>query len=519
MWKSRYSDINSSSDEKIKIKKGLFGKKVVNMQNEPIRLPKKSKVEFKIQDNGVKLYTNNSEISSETFDKIWVDKSNPNIIYASVDGKGTMKIDCTTGKHTPLCEDIRYNKTDAKYCVDMQGNILELNDDCTTTPTGLKKVEEHSDSAHMVCKDENGKYLVLDITTLKPIVNLGFEDENVSCTLINQSVDNIPTLRLVSSKRDHYLVDKNNEVLHSIQCDSFSKIHNYNGPIETLRFYDSERNKTTILNYDRVSNKITEMYEVDNLVEDIIIKDDKTYLITSDKNNKMGVVDKENNIIVPHKYNNLKAIELPTNKMIGYMEREYETMFEVENDDKKGIISEQGKEIVPCEYKDIKLDLSAKKDDSYRFFAENENGFYGVVGENNKIEADFVYKIGIKEFYQVGSKKYNDKMDATSDKIYNSGLKLKNTKTGAYDYFSVYGNDCLIEAKDADIKDMSHSSRRTKTKTVEVPKYSEDDIFFQGVINGAVIDNIPLGIMLTDATMSEEKTTKTVEVEDDEMNY
>ena len=77
----------------------------------------------------------------------------------------------------------------------------------------------------------------------------------------------------------------------------------------------------------------------------------------------------------------------------------------------------------------------------------------------------------------------------------------------------------MINAKDADIYYSGHETHRTKTTTVQVPKYSEDDKFVQGIINGAVIDNIPLGIMLTDAVMSEETETKTVEVDADSMDY
>ena len=146
---------------------------------------------------------------------------------------------------------------------------------------------------------------------------------------------------------------------------------------------------------------------------------------------------------------------------------------------------------------------------------------YGVINSDGKIEADFIYKVGdyVKTFHQVGSKKYNNSVKATSDKKYDSGLMLKNTKTGKNDYYMQHEENCLIDSGDADIYYSGHESRRTKTTTVQVPKYSEEDKFVQGIINGAVIDNIPLGMMLTDAIMSEETETKTVEVEDDEMNY
>ena len=77
----------------------------------------------------------------------------------------------------------------------------------------------------------------------------------------------------------------------------------------------------------------------------------------------------------------------------------------------------------------------------------------------------------------------------------------------------------MINANDADIYYSGHETRRTKTTTVKVSKYSEEDKFFQGVINGAIIGNIPLGIVLTNAMMSEETESKTVEVDADSMDY
>ena len=176
------------------------------------------------------LYVSNSELASETFDKIWFDSNNPNIMYATVDEKGTMKIDCLTGKHTPFCSDIRYNLIDGKYCVDTQGNILKLNEDCITTETDLVRVEEKSDSAHMVCKNKKGNYVVLDITTLKPIIDKEFDSKDISCTHINQDIRNNPTLRIVSDKRDHYLVDKENKIIKAIRGDSVAKLGTGNHP-------------------------------------------------------------------------------------------------------------------------------------------------------------------------------------------------------------------------------------------------------------------------------------------------
>ena len=91
---------------------------------------------------------------------------------------------------------------------------------------------------------------------------------------------------------------------------------------------------------------------------------------------------------------------------------------------------------MPCKYNKIDFELSIETKDNYRFFAENEKKLYGVINSDGKKEVDFIYEIGgIKSFYKVGDKKINDKAKWSSDKKYDSGLKLKNTKTGEYDYY------------------------------------------------------------------------------------
>ena len=492
MWKSSYSDIFSYVDDhEVFVKRGIFGKKLVNENNHRIVMPRKSKVKFMFTDNGVKLYVNGSELASETFDKIWFDSNNKKIMYASIKEKGTMKIDCSTGKHTPFCEDIRYNRTNAKYCIDMQGNILELHNDCTTTPTGLKKIEEHSDSVHIVCKDENGKYMVLDIITLKPIVDLGFEDGNVSCILINSAIGFDPTLRIVSNNRDHYLVDKNYEVLHSIKCDSVTKMNTENGPIKTVRCYDKERNKTTLINFDSISDKIIEIYEVNNLVCDIIMQNKKTYLITADQNNKMGIIDKDNNTIVPSKYDSINAEYIQSGKT-GDSKYDYknELLFTAENDHKKGLFDTEGKNILPCEYKDILLDKSFKLNDNYRFFAQNENDLYGVVNSKGKIEAEFVYEIPASVRYEkIGNKEVNSNLEY-EQRQYEDALLLHNTKTNLTDYYVQYGQKCLIDENNAD-----HQGYAPRTSTTEASKNKTRDPY-RAVELGIKYGNMTAGVIL-----------------------
>ena len=162
--------------------------------------------------------------------------------------------------------------------------------------------------------------------------------------------------------------------------------------------------------------------------------------------------------------------------------------------------------------------MSVKNKDTYRFLAENENKLYGVVDSDGKIEADFIYEVGgVKGIYQVGSRKYNNNVKSRSEKKYNIGLMLKNTKTGEDDFYLPHEDNCVIDSKDADIYYSAHENH--SERTIQVPKYSDGEILSQGLLNGIAIGNIPVGMMITESIMGSQTETKIIEDDIDSMNY
>ncbi len=105
----------------------------------------------------------------------------------------------------------------------------------------------------------------------------------------------------------------------------------------------------------------------------------KNYGIVT-KKNKIGLVDKNNNIVIPFHYDSIEA---------GYDNGKYINCLIVKKNNKFGCINYQLKILLPCKYDEVVLKAEYKLPNSYEnykgySFAVNDNGAYFVIHQNGK---------------------------------------------------------------------------------------------------------------------------------------
>lgn len=496
-----------------KYKKGIMGTKLFHEDKNThkltqIKMPKKSKINLKVLDNYFMLFNEKEELAQDKFSEAYFDDSNPNIIIVRKNDRyySKMMVDCATGNHTPLLKSIEQD-----YCVDHNDNILKISKkDCSTSNTGLTRVNYDVREDFMLCKNQNGKYVFLNRNDLEPFFYKEFDNQDVKCTLKIYNSNQL-VLRVFTDKNQHYIVDNKQNILLKLNGDYVQEITTYNPndsrqKIQYFKCYDKEKNKTTLVKYNKTTDDIIETKVVDNDVQSIIINNDKTYLATYDKNKKTGLVDENNKVIIPHKYDSLK-IRMIRSKYYD----DYHPIVESKLDNKVGVISLDGKTLLPCKYTEIDFSESRKYEDIFRFLAVDENKLYGVVNSNGQVEADFIYNHThyTAPFYDKGQ----------NPATYRHGLKLKNTQTGKEDFLTILEKDCVHKA--ADIIEYSYGSydepKKIK-KTIEVPKYTEGEIIQQSIINGFIV-NSPVGAILTAEIMKGKTVSKEIEVDQNSMDY
>ena len=532
-----------------RIKKGLFGKKLVSMgmKNNPIQMPRGSKVKVKIENDNIALYINNKLFNETQFDHFWFDEKKPNILYAKrgADDKIIM-IDCLTGKHTPIAETIRNQGVNEPYLVDANGHILKINDDLTTTDTGLVRINESvgklMSADNMVAKNANGKYVLLNPKTLELLIDKEFDNENIELALhIEGKYVNEPNLKVFSDEKDFYFLGKNDNLLGIFKADSISHFRSEEETIKTVRLYDKEKNITILIKLNTESNEIVETKQFNNLVCDYYIKDGKTYYITSDENRKMGVVDENDKQIIPNKYDTLE-IKLMDSKESNNetINKESEKILWVEENDKKGIFSLDGKELLPCEYKEVVLEQSIKFNDTYRFFAQNKDDAFGVMNSKGEVEMDFNYKLANKSVFVRSVSKDNESDDY---KNYHNGIVLAPIPPkfeGFVEGFepdykpenSIYIRDmekCSLSIDNAETKKqwtrVNPSISRVgnydnESQGMEVSSHSSLEVFMYGSILGNLFDNPSYGQVMAMGIMgSDTESYESDDCESSDMDY
>ena len=167
--------------------------------------------------------------------------------------------------------------------------------------------------------------------------------------------------------------------------------------------FDKAKNRSFAYRYSPVSNKLIKVGTYTNEVIEHVTYKGKHYIITRDGNKKLGLVDKNNNVLIQNSHD---AISL---KLI-----DSKPFIEVKRKDSSGNTvglydPERGEFMLPPIYREIHYTISAEAQAGlYKFFVKDKNGLWGVVNSKNKVELPFMYTYA-SHFAQ--DAKYIDKLD------------------------------------------------------------------------------------------------------------
>ena len=503
-----------------KVKRGLFGKKLYDKYHkETLNIPKDSNLEikytssddFSIFENDTELFPGFkiSNISKEAkYDwKKSFEGDDPENTYTLSMWQGAglykAKINLLTGKHTPPCKEIKQD-----YVINKDNEILLLNQDCTTKETGLTKVDDiKSDlgfaTCH-ICKTPNGKFMLLNNSNFQSVVNQEFDDKNIT---IPYSDGNI---KLLSNGHKHYFVNKNGDVISSLEGDEIKKVqitsNGVNGRnVECFVCYDKSKNKTTVVKYGD-NESINSNLQVDGLVHDIVMEKDKLFVVVENEDKKMGVVNEKNKEVVPVKYDSIdiKKIEgkrVKTDK-VDYIDAT--NVFVVSLDGKIGVNEFSGKEMVPCSYSNIDISQSYKFDDKVRFFLADENNKWGAVDSKGNTEVEFKYTT-TNTCDVVIDKNAKDAKCAVGLK-----MQLQGYETSDYYYLKSEEN-CLLKKEDVDIYRENVNNHPSYSVSYDSSKSSQSHTLMEDMTDmnsltdpetfmwASVTGSLGVGVMIRDA--------------------
>ena len=117
---------------------------------------------------------------------------------------------------------------------------------------------------------------------------------------------------------------------------------------------------------------------------------------------KLAVIDKTGNIVLDSGFDSIEEIDTEN--------------FIIIKDSKYGIITKDGKEIVPVEYEDIKIAISGQ------YYIAKKDGKYGIISNQNTVKIDFIYQninyIKTANFIEAENEDYTtDIFDANLNKM------------------------------------------------------------------------------------------------------
>ena len=485
-----------------KIKKSLFSTKIYSYNGEryvAFKMPRKSKIKLDLdtQNNNFSVIFPDGEKSSPFNAVYFYETSSKIITIRKNDDQNTkMLIDCSTGIHSPECTRIQ-----KKFVVDTQNAIhkIDVEDGLKIEKTNLSLKYLYPLSNCMVCKDENDNNLIVKKDNLDIIANLGKQGDNVSYLKVRGENDEI-----FSFDNRHFFF-KEGEFVELPSGDIIESMTVWNSNKLALKICDENSNKTKVIIYNENDIKSFQQFDIDSQVFSVIENGDKMLFLCRNQNNKFGIIDENNKTVVPFNYDDIDIEKLTGNY------NESKRVFLVKSDKKQGLIDLTGKEILPCEYDNIDLTVSRMYNGKYRILAE-KNKLYGVVNSANEVEVDFNYVLrgyAYSPFYY--------KKEGLSSRQH--GLELYNAKTGKKDYLTMGEEKCIHHA--ADIEEYHYAyeqNQESRTKTVEVNKYSDDEIFGAAVISSVAFDSPVVGMLVANQ-MSEAKETKEVSVDGEEMSY
>lgn len=207
--------------------------------------------------------------------------------------------------------------------------------------------------------------------------------------------------------------------------------HGYDNHHRHYAVYDKKANKTILHDYNNINGEIEPFAEVDGRVTDSYSRDINTIAYKNKRNDKFGLVDKDGNVLLEHKYDSISEprmkvdgdIVLKLGVSTGKKDERGATVW------KETLYSmAKAKEIKIPEVDEIDYELSGTGHDGLLKFFAKKNGYWGVVNENGKVEVDFNYR------------------HSTSYKYFT--YRRPKREDGSYDYFGGLIEELRLEDKD-----------------------------------------------------------------------
>lgn len=253
----------------------------------------------------------------------------------------------------------------------------------------------------IIVRDIYGKYGVINAITGANMVPFVFDNPNIKLSQLvftDKHNNKIILYEAVCKDRALVLDDKGNILLDTTPEQLPKKFNN-----NLFLAFDKAKNRSFAYRYSPVSNKLIKVGTYTNEVIEHVTYKGKHYIITRDGNKKLGLVDKNNNVLIQNSHD---AISL---KLI-----DSKPFIEVKRKDSSGNTvglydPERGEFMLPPIYREIHYTISAEAQAGlYKFFVKDKNGLWGVVNSKNKVELPFMYTYA-SHFAQ--DAKYIDKLD------------------------------------------------------------------------------------------------------------
>ncbi|MBE7082184.1 MAG: hypothetical protein E7378_00675 [Clostridiales bacterium] len=443
---------------KYTVKKGLFGKKLVDKNGSTLELKHCS---YRVMFEGESFYFIDSE-----------GNRTPNFISIAVDD--VTHAEALTESGTTLCDiNLRLGYQSPEYLTKRQDGqkdalYIGVDGEVFKLSETLKKIE-------------TGLYTKVNESGYLPFANYGrisVRSVDGKCGIINYAGDIICPLvfdelfiRMVphsnisefATNNQYALVDAYGNIVY-IKQNTQDIIHVYDDKSKQLLVRDKSRGKSAIFKLNPNSN-IMEKHTVLNCeVVKVISLGDKNYYITV-KDNMYGIVDELGREILPNEYTSCQLEQLNG--------KEYVLKIVGQNG-KVGAFDLTSERIVAeVVYNNIDFSESAKVGDVYRFFASDGNGYWGVVNSNGLVEVPF-------EFYHSTHSKVTTYRKTPSGKSI-SELKIRDS-SGEIAYFNIHEPNIIATAEEIlQIQEYEAGLRRLTPKetkrpeTKEAQKYSEDE--------------------------------------------
>lgn len=360
-------------------KKSLFGgyyltRKDANGRIVSEKLPKSSAFKIKAVEGGF-VFTKNGTAITPTLSEVWI---NGNTYTCATADDTRVKIDIELGNVTP-----EYKFENGNLLVDVHGTIYTMNTRLDTTRSDSVAELDDNNSAvfiddNVLCKNPDGTYQLID-SKLNIVLPENAENTNISLEYSDSNGN-----KVFKFNNKQFLCYANGGYKEFGTQYKFYSIKVNTPGYVGISGYDPEKNTSTNIILDTITNEFVREHILDNVVKEVLFtKDNQALYITKSLDNKMGVVDEFGNEVVPHTFDNISLESLKNNG---------DVVLKVTSSNQVGVFSTDGTQLTEVKYDEINVSESDKVGEVYKFLA-NQDGLWGVTNSKGVTEVKFEYKI------------------------------------------------------------------------------------------------------------------------------